>query len=143
MCTYVLFLQIRAHSPSQSEEKSTVQKNPRARTHARIHARTHKHARTHARTRTHTHTHTHTHKHTRTHAHTHTHTRFGGGRYTQKCKTLCCRQCDGNLTKLKSVVSKSEVRLDSEARREAGPEANSKHWFTTSFLQPLPYLVTS
>ena len=30
-----------------------------------------------------------------------------------------------------------------EARREAGPESNSKHWFTTSFLQPLPYLVTS
>ena len=24
---------------------------------------------------------------------------------------------------------------------EAGISANSKHWFTTSFLQPLPYLV--
>ena len=25
----------------------------------------------------------------------------------------------------------------------AHPDSNSKHWFTTSFLQPLPYLVTS
>ena len=27
--------------------------------------------------------------------------------------------------------------------QQATPAANSKHWFTTSFLQPLPYLVTS
>ena len=27
-------------------------------------------------------------------------------------------------------------------RRGAGYGPNSKHWFTTSFLQPLPYLVT-
>ena len=27
-------------------------------------------------------------------------------------------------------------------REEAVSAANSKHWFTTSFLQPLPYLVT-
>ena len=26
--------------------------------------------------------------------------------------------------------------------RRTGWGANSKHWFTTSFLQPLPYLVT-
>ena len=26
---------------------------------------------------------------------------------------------------------------------ESSPGPNSKHWFTTSFLQPLPYLVTS
>ena len=25
---------------------------------------------------------------------------------------------------------------------QVGVESNSKHWFTTSFLQPLPYLVT-
>ena len=25
---------------------------------------------------------------------------------------------------------------------DTGPVPNSKHWFTTSFLQPLPYLVT-
>ena len=25
---------------------------------------------------------------------------------------------------------------------ECGEVSNSKHWFTTSFLQPLPYLVT-
>ena len=28
------------------------------------------------------------------------------------------------------------------ARDYAAAESNSKHWFTTSFLQPLPYLVT-
>ena len=27
-------------------------------------------------------------------------------------------------------------------KRESALKANSKHWFTTSFLQPLPYLVT-
>ena len=27
-------------------------------------------------------------------------------------------------------------------RRGAGYGPNSKHWFTTSFLEPLPYLVT-
>ena len=34
-------------------------------------------------------------------------------------------QFDGNLNKFKSVVSKSEVRLNSEVRREPGPEDGS------------------
>ena len=29
-----------------------------------------------------------------------------------------------------------------EGAGKRGSESNSKHWFTTSFLQPLPYLVT-
>ena len=32
--------------------------------------------------------------------------------------------------------------VDPKVRSETGPRTNSKHWFTTSFLQPLPYLVT-
>ena len=41
-------------------------------------------------------------------------------------------QSDANLNKLKGVVSKSEVRHDSEVRlREAGPEDDSDASLTT------------
>ena len=39
-----------------------------------------------------------------------------------------------------------DILLEEGARKrcsECGCRANSKHWFTTSFLQPLPYLVMS
>ena len=31
---------------------------------------------------------------------------------------------------------------DNNGRQSSTSDPNSKHWFTTSFLQPLPYLVT-
>ena len=40
----------------------------------------------------------------------------------------------------------TQIQTGRESGRYAGTQAgsspNSKHWFTTSFLQPLPYLVT-
>ena len=75
-------------------------------------------------TSTHTHmwTHTHTHTHMRAHAHTHTH----ACTHTQACthaRTHTHTQSDTHLT---------------PSRRRP----NSRHWLTTSFLQPLPYVVT-
>ena len=51
--------------------------------------------------------------------HTHAHTVWRRSIHTEE------KMCDGNLNKFRSVVSKSKVRLDSEARREAGPEDDS------------------
>ena len=56
---------------------------------------------------------------------------------------LCCCQPTGLLClTVVSTNARACIQVFSPLTHTALP-ANSKHWFTTSFLPPLPYLVTS
>ena len=51
-------------------------------------------------------------------------------------------QCLGFLTRAQMLMHAIVHGGCTDTVRQSALEANSKHWFTTSFLQPLPYLVT-
>ena len=133
-------------------------------THTHTHA--HTHARTHARVRTHARTHTHTiyiyksvlslyvcvciyiyiHTHARTHTHrargpTHSHMLVAPG---EKVGTVRRGVQEGLGGRRSSEEGEGGGwRLTSHSCRTICERTNSKHWFKTSFLQPLPHLVTS